>query len=239
MGMAYADFSKSSIRLALKRGLARQIMAQATEGDIPQVIAQLAELRPNRKAQERLAERLQRQRGIVRVTLSETGLVITLRNRRQMISRIEDSDAFTEETLFYTRISARMTRTGPSLHVSRASFSCHALERLVERSAVALDCPLLPAVDSEAVTILWHAARARLIEDGEEEYAPALQPGVWAGRVDLSEVELEWGLSHQDPAARVPVFSARTFLAPEQMRPTVWLRWKADPSLSLNSARAC
>ena len=233
MGMAYADFSKPSIRVALKRGLARQTIAQAAEADAAGIFTQLAELRPNRKAQDRLGERLQRQDGVVRLARSETGMVITLRNRRQMISRVEDVDAFAEEALLYTRISVRMTRNGPSFHISRASLTSHALERLVERSAVALDRPLLEAVDAEGTTILRHAAKARLIEDGEDHYAAGLLHGVWAGRADLSDLEPEWGLSHADATARIPVFSARTFLAPEQMRPTVWLRWNADPSLSL------
>jgi hypothetical protein len=234
MGQACADFSKASIRIALKRGLARQTIAQAVEADTAQIFGQLAELRRNYKSQERLAERLQRQVGVVRLAKRDAGMVIFLRNQRQMISRVEDTDAFAEETLFYTRISVRITRNGPSFHIARASLTSHALERLVERSAVAIDRPLLDAVDAEAVTILRHAAKARLIEDGEDHYAAGLQPGVWAGRVDLSDPEPEWGLSYSNPEARVPVFSARTFLGPEQMRPTLWLRWKDDPSLSLS-----
>lgn len=233
MGMAYADLSKPAIRVAVKRGLARQTIANAQEADTARVFAQLIELRPNRKAQDRLAERLQRQVGVVRLARSEAGMVVTLRNRRNMISRVEDTDVFAEDTLFYTRVSVRATRNGPNFQISRASLTSHALERLVERSAVALDRPLMAAVDAEAVTILRHTARAHLIQDGEDYYAAGLQPGVWAGRIDLSDLEPEWGIAHVDPTARVPVFSARTFLAPEQMRPTVWLRWKADPSLSL------
>ena len=233
MGMAYADFSKSSIRSALKRGLARQAIAQAVDADMPQVFQQLADLRPNRKAQDRLAGRLQGQRGVVRVALSEAGMVVLVRNRRRMISQVEAEEAFAEETLFYTRISVRVRHNEPGFQISRASLSPHALERLVERSAVPLDRPLLAAVDAEAVTILRHAAKARLIEDGEDHYSRAEQSGVWAGRVDLSELEADWGLSYGDASARVPVFSARTFLAPDQMRPTVFLRWKADPCLSV------
>ena len=98
---------------------------------------------------------------------------------------------------------------------------------------MSLDRPLLEAVDAEAMTILRHTAKARLIEDGDDHYAAGLQSGVWAGRVDHSDPEPEWGLSPTDPEARVPVFSARTFLSPEEMRPTVWLRWNADPALTV------
>jgi len=233
MGMADVDFSKSSMRVAFKRGLARQTITQASDAEAANVFGQLADLGRNRKSQDRLADRLQRQAGVVRLARSETGMVITLRNQRRMITRVDDTDAFAEVTLFYTRIAVYMTRNTTSFHVSRASLTSHAIERLVERSAVSLDRPLLEAVDAEAVTILRLAAKARLIEDGDDHYATGLQSGVWAGRVDLSDPEPEWGLSPTVPEARLPVFSARTFLAPEQMRPTVWLRWRADPSLTL------
>jgi hypothetical protein len=231
--LANADFSKNSIRSALKRGLARQTIAQAGEADLPHVFRQLAELSPNHKAQARVAQRLQSQHGVVRVAMSATGMVVILRNRRQMISQLEEAEIFAEETLFYTRVSVRISRNEPGFHISRASLTCHALERLVERSTVALDRPLLSAVDAEAATILRHAAKARLIEDGEDHYAPAAHSGVWAGRVDLSVLEPEWNLFYSDATTRIPVFSARTFLGPEQMRPTVWLRWKGDPNLSM------
>ena len=233
MGMAYVDFSKSSTRLSFKRGLARQAITHAPDADGTKVFGQLAELRRNRKSQDRFAERLQRQPGVVRLARSETGMVFILRNQRQMITRVDDTDVFAEETLFYTRVAVCMTRHASSFHVSRASLTLHAIERLVERSAVSLDRPLLEAVDAEAMTILRHTAKARLIEDGDDHYAAGLQSGVWAGRVDHSDPEPEWGLSPTNPEARVPVFSARTFLSPEEMRPTVWLRWNADPALTV------
>ncbi|MEI2776048.1 MAG: hypothetical protein V9G19_08775 [Tetrasphaera sp.] len=38
----------------------------------------------------------------------------------------------------------------------------------------------------------------------------------------------DWNLTNR--CGRMPVFSARTFLSPAEMRPTVWLRWKNDPA---------
>jgi hypothetical protein len=233
MGMAYVDFSKSSTRLSFKRGLARQAITHAPDADGTKIFGQLADLRRNRKSQDRFAERLQRQPGVVRLAQSEMGMVFILRNQRQMITRVDDTDVFAEETLFYTRVTVRMTRNASSYHVSRASLTLHAIERLVERSTISLDRPLLEAVDAEAMTMLRNMAKARLIEDGDDHYAAALQSGVWAGRVDHSGLEPEWGLLLRDPDSRVPVFSARTFLSPKEMRPTVWLRWNADPSLTV------
>jgi hypothetical protein len=83
MGMAYAAVSNSSIRSALKRGLARQTIARAAEADLAQVFRQLGALRPNRKAQDRVAQRLQTQGGVVRVTMSDAGMVIFLNGQYQ------------------------------------------------------------------------------------------------------------------------------------------------------------
>lgn len=115
---------------------------------------------------------------------------------------------------------------------SKSAIRC-ALKRGLARQTIALKRPLLAAVDAGVVTILPHAAKARLIEDGADHYSPAVQPGVWAGRADLSDPEPEWNLSCFDTTARVSVFWRRTFLAPDLMRLSVWLRWKADPALSV------
>jgi hypothetical protein len=41
-------------------------------------------------------------------------------------------------------------------------------------------------------------------------------------------MEADWNLFNN--CGSVPIFSARTFLSPCEMRPTVWLRWKDDPT---------
>jgi hypothetical protein len=42
-------------------------------------------------------------------------------------------------------------------------------------------------------------------------------------------LDADWGLS-TEAAPSVPIFSARTFLSASEMRPTVYLRWKNDPT---------
>lgn len=45
-------------------------------------------------------------------------------------------------------------------------------------------------------------------------------------------LEPDWGLS-TDVVPAIPIFSARTFLSPTEMRPTVYLRWKDDPNCQI------
>ena len=124
-------------------------------------------------------------------------------------------------------------RHGPAFYLNRASFCCHALERLVERSQVALNLPLLETVDAEAVRLLRNQALGRMINDAEDSLIRAVAKGVWAGGVDQMSPEVDWGLTLCDGAARLPGFSVRTFLGPAQMRPTVWLKWNDDQTMQM------
>lgn len=231
MHIAHADFSGSrSLRRSLKRGLAREALAHARmdEADIPRIIATCQDLRPNAKALSRHAQRLSRMRGVVRASVAAGGIVLVLRNVRQMVSRTEGADLFAETTLFYTRLTMKCSHQGIGFTLSRASFCLHALERLVERSLVAPDRPMLSAVDGEARAVLRALAQAEVIEDGAERYLRACQSGVWAGSVDRSALEEDWGLSYGTEAAPIVVFSVRTFLGPDEMRPTLWLSWQGS-----------
>jgi hypothetical protein len=222
-----------ALRRSLKRGLARQAWAQAEEGDLARVVQMSRDLAPNAKARDRLALRVQALRGVVRVGLAGDEVVAVLRHRRQVTMRTEGADLFTEGALFYTRIAIRAGRGSTGYRLTRASFCLHALERLVERSPVALDRPLLAAVDAEAVAVLRGCVRADLIADGEDHFARATGQGLWAGSLDQSEMDADWDLTYARPDAQVPVFSARTYLAPDQMRPTLWARWQGDPCLRM------
>jgi hypothetical protein len=51
---------------------------------------------------------------------------------------------------------------------------------------------------------------------------------LWAGGHDEMALDPDWNLSNATGA--LPVFSVRTFLSEPEMRPTLWLRWKDDPS---------
>lgn len=116
--------------------------------------------------------------------------------------------------------------------ISAVSFCGHALERLVERSEVRLDAPLLHVIDAEAQAVFrgWDGG-ARIVE-GDDEFYSASTPGIWAGGHDGMRLEPDWGLS-TDVVPAIPIFSARTFLSPTEMRPTVYLRWKDDPNCQI------
>jgi hypothetical protein len=233
--------ASSSLRMSLRRGLARQAMAHAAQddADVPAIIAAGRALRPNPKSRARLARRLKRMGGIVRVLQGAEGrnLVVILRNCCNVLTRSGTQDLFRESALVYTRLELLPVRGRTRFHLTRASFCLHALERLVERGPVALECPLLPAVDAEAVALLRGLVSGADFVDGDDAYCPARVPGVWAGSHDHAALEGEWGLVRacdracDDPG--VPIFSVRTFLGPGEMRPTVWLRWRDDPALSL------
>lgn len=227
----------AALRVSLKRGLARQALDHAGRDDanLPGLFAQVSGLAPNAKAIERLAGRVARVPGVVQVSRANggAGLVIVARSLRHMVNTVNGGALFDEVALVYTRIHLRPGRNGTTLYLHSASFCRHALERLVERSSVALNLPLLPAIDAEAVRLLRHQIAGRVIEDAGDNLIRAGVPGVWAGGFDLMLPEQDWGLILQDGASRVPVFSVRSFLAPAQMRPTLWLKWKDDPAMQM------
>ncbi|MBC2834029.1 hypothetical protein [Paragemmobacter straminiformis] len=229
MQIQHNDFATAaSIRASLKRGLARQAMADAQrdEAALCTLFAAAAGMRPNAKAMQRMAARSAAARGVVRAERAPDGSRITLytRNHREVRTRKEAEEVFAEEALVYSRIGLRCDRGQVLVTITRASFCRHAIERLVERSAVTLGRGLLADLDAEAVALLRAMARQRGFDDAGDRYLPALQAGVWAGSLDATSLEPDWGLSPVQ-GGTVPVFSARTFLAADQMRPTVWLKW--------------
>lgn len=233
MQMMHADFSRSAaLRTSLKRGLARQALSEADrEGaDLSALFALAAGLRPNPKGLDRMAARLRAQRGVARVALTpcHRRLSFTARVVRWVEARALGETAFHETGLIYVRSRADRTGSRFGFRVSAVSFCCHALERLVERSDVPL-IALLSTIDTEAQAIFrgWDRG-ARIVEQGDEYY-PASGSGVWAGGHDTMRLDPDWGLS-TDAAPSVPIFSVRTFLSATEMRPTVFLRWKDDPT---------
>lgn len=239
MHIQHSDFATSpALRTSLKRGLARQVIAQARrdEADLAGIFVIATAARPNRKAYERLATRLGRVSGVVRAAMAKDGqgIVVTARNLREVVTRAQAQDVFSETALIYTRIAVRCDHRGVRFRVSRAAFCLHALERLVERSSVALNGDLMTEVDTEASSLLRKLSENKTIHDSQDTFISALGAGVWAGSLDATELEPDWDLSYDDAEARVPVFSARTFLGPDQMRPTVYLAWKNDPAMQVS-----
>ncbi len=233
MHMNHATFAASpSLRLSLKRGLARQALSDAgkTAPDVPLLFRMAAVLRPNRKGLERLAARIKDRPGVCRAALTKDGKALTFitRARRDVRAQVEGEQLFNETGLIYLRSEVGMIGSSIGFRLSAVSFCEHALERLVERSDLPLDRPLLPQVDDEARAIFrgWDR-NARIIEDGDEFYS-AETPGLWAGGHDELAIEADWNIFKT--CGSVPIFSARTFLSPSKMRPTVWLRWKDDPT---------
>lgn len=232
------DFARSMpLRVALKRGLARQALSQAeaAQADLCALFQAAASAGTSDKARERLARRLGGGRGIVRVGLGEGGrsLAVTARNGCDVLTRAAGRDIHSERALLYTRVVIRPGRTGAAISICRASFGPHALERLVERGGVALDRPLLPVADAEATALLRAMMRGEIIDDQGDQCLRAMAPGLWAGSLDEARPDPDWPLK-MPAAAGVPLFSARTFLGEAEMRPTLWLRWRDDPGLTLH-----
>lgn len=234
MQMNHTVFTNSpALRASLKRGIARQAVAQADAdaADLPRLFHLARDLRPNRKAAERLAGRLGRQQGIVRVAHAPArgGLAVTARILREVCTRAAGAEVFRETALVYLRIGLCCTGGRVSIALTGLGFCHHALERLVERSALPLDSALLPALDAEALDALRGLEGGRLIEDADDQFVAARVGGVWAGSLDRMAPEEDWGLQ-ADSGIGIALFSARTFLGPGEMRPTVWLRWNDDPA---------
>jgi hypothetical protein len=233
MQMNHAAFARShSLRLSLKRGLARQAIAMADRDtpDMAGLFQVAAGLRPNAKAVERLGLQLQRRSGVVRVSKARDGKALTFITRavRAVEARVEGQTVFQETGLIYLRATVGMTGPHLGFRLSAVSFCTHALERLVERSDVNLQTALLPQVDAEAQAIFRGWELAARIMDAGDEYYPAATPGLWAGGHDEMALDPNWNLFNG--CGHLPIFSARTFLSEAEMRPTLWLRWQDDPA---------
>lgn len=227
MQIQHNQFATSaSLRSALKRGLARQALASATRdaADIPKLVRIAAGMRPNPKAIRRLAHQLSALKGIAQVAIRDTDLVVFARNPCDIRTEVERQEIFSERALVYTRLAISCARGRTAFDLTRASFCLHALERLVERGTASLNAPLLPVVDAEAVHLLRALTRGRDFTESNDHFVPALGNGVWAGSLDRAGLEDDWGLVTTG-AAGIPLFSARTYLGEEQMRPTLWWAW--------------
>ena len=102
-----ARIAPTDLRRALKRGRAREALAQAgaEDADLATLFRLAADLRPNPRNLMRVARRLARLPGVVRVTAAEGGgLILLARNLRRVVTRAEAAELFTEEALLYTRI---------------------------------------------------------------------------------------------------------------------------------------
>lgn len=233
MQMNHVAFAHSpALRKSMKRGLARHAItsAQQTPPDVIGLIRMAATFRPNEKSVDRLASRLQRRAGVIRVSKPPEGkaLSIVLRAVRDIDAQVDGEKVFQETGLIYLRAKVRLTATGIAFNLSAVSFCCHALERLVERSKFSFNTSLLTQVDAEALTIFRAWDRAARIVDCQDEFYPSASYGVWAGGHDEMELDPDWQLV--GCRGKLPIFSARTFLSPAEMRPTLYLRWKDDPA---------
>lgn len=232
MQMSPLSCRPMALRSALKRGRAREAFShaareEATSGD---VLAEVRGLRPNRKGLERVAARLRRRPGVVRVALLRGGgIVLVLRGLREVRQAVGAEALFDEAAVVYSRVTVMPERRQLRFGLVRAGFCQHAVERLVERSAVPVDRPLLPILDQEAVALFAALLAGKGFDDRGDGFVPALQPGVWAGGWDQSAMEEDWGPVAMD--GRVPFFSIRTFLGAAEMRPTVWARWSGAVGL--------
>lgn len=233
MQMNHAAFAHShAIRVSLKRGLARQAITTAEQiaPDLPGLFRMAADLRPNSKGVERLATRMKGRPGVARVSVAHDRMSLTFTARvvREIETRADNQTVFNETGLIYLRAKVGLTARRLCFELSAVIFCLHALERLVERSNVTLASGLLPQIDIEAQAIFRAWNRGTRIAEAGDEYYPGDMRGLWAGGHDEMAIEQDWNLVND--CGRLPIYSARTFLSEAEMRPTVWLRWKDDPS---------
>lgn len=228
--------ASTSLRVSLKRGMAKQAieLASKTSPNLLPVFRVSAALRPNAKHLERVARRIQQQTGICRVAYARgrTGINFTARMARPIDLQMDGQVAFREIGLIYLRVKVCWRMGSVGFGLDAVSFCQHAIERLVERSSLPLDDKLLAHLDSEAQAIFIGTDEENRIVDAEDEFHPASCSGLWAGGQDAMQIDPAWGLSAND-TPDFPIFSVRTFLSEAQMRPTVWLRWKNNPSCQM------
>lgn len=224
----------SHIRRALSRGLAREAftVAQSDDGDMAALLVTSFTMTKNLANRRRIANRMKRLTGVVRVSEFGDGLSAVLRTRREMILQDAQGERFREQILMYTRVTFLRTGKGMDFTMKRVSYSQHALERLVQRSTCPLD-DLLGQISAEAVAIL---RKTWPVTDEKRSWHDATQNGVWAGYHDHSLAADHWPLRYRtEEDRRIPTFSVRTFLSPEEMNPVVWLGWQGDDSIAMAS----
>ena len=216
-----------ALRHRLARGHARAVLARAESADEAAVFEALRALPLGAKGAARALARLDRRPGVVQVARAARAAVVVTRQVCDVTVVHEGEVAFTERGLIYTRLAVRQTRGWVHSTAHRASFSAHALERLVQRSDTATD-RLAEAIDGEAAALLRAFARGAVIAARGDAYLAARVPGVWAGSVDRTAGEPVW--SGDGAVGPVPTFSARTFLGEDEMPPHVWWHWRQAPA---------
>ncbi len=205
--------------------------ARRAQADDAAIIGELRRMGPNRRAMERTARRIRRAPGVILAGISGRRVVVVLRSVCSALTRRDGMDAYSEDVLMYLRVSISSSRKRVSMAINGASFCLHALERLIERSSCEMKDGFLGVVDAEAALLLKRTVDGGSFEQDEDQYVAAKQEGVWAGSLDTAVPGPDWNLGMD--LTQVPTFSVRTFLGADQMKPTVWLRWRSDPRLSL------
>jgi hypothetical protein len=212
-------------RGSLGRGLARQALAEAEAdcADAAGIVHSLHDLAPNPRNRARHARRLMRRRGVLRASATRGGVALVFRNALEVIVRKDGTDCYRERRIAWTNVRARAGKHMISFVTWQVQVGLHAMQRHVERSACQL-ASLLPQMDRAMTDALDWLDREAPLRDGEDEYLPFLS-GVWAGGLDVMASDPAWGPAFTGDDRPLPVFSARTFLGEEEMRPMVWLGW--------------
>jgi hypothetical protein len=212
-------------RGSLGRGLARQALAEAEAGcaDASGIVHSLHDLAPNPRNGARHARRLMRRRGVLRASATRGGVAVVFRHTLNVTVRKDGTDCYREPCIAWTSVRASAGKHRISFVTWQVQAGLHALQRHVERSA----CPLhnlLPQMDRAMTEALDWLDREDPLRDGDDEYLP-FRNGVWAGGLDMLASDPAWGPAFAGDDRQLPVFSVRTFLGEEEMRPMVWLGW--------------
>lgn len=228
------NISKSAtLRMSLKRGYAKAVISHAKKSklDVKSLFDELRTLRRNAKAQKRLILRLRKNPSVVSSNLLPNhGIAIVYREAITQETKHSGETLFLEDALIFTLVEATISRLGRSMGIVRASFCVHAIERLIERTDYEIGPEFSAIIDREAAHILKEMKDDNEIAHNNDFFISALKQGVWAGSLDDTAPDEEWRV--RKTSAMVPTFSVRTFLSPDEMKPSVWLEWQDDPTIT-------
>lgn len=220
--------SQMPYRMSASPRLARRAFGSAEKdcADVARNLSELHHLAPNLQSRQRFARRLLRRPGVLSAVATRTGLRVILRSTLNVTLRKDGSECFTEPRICWLRITATAGRGVIGFSSRCIQVSLHTLQRRIQRTL----CPLVDPLKEmdEAITRALHwLARNEPLHDRDDAFLPG-RAGAWAGGIDEMAPDPAWGAAFASDPAPLEVFSIRTFLAEEQMRPTLWLTWSCN-----------
>lgn len=218
---------------SLARGYARQTLEIASQqsADAAKILNQLHDLAPNKKNRGRTVARLRKHRGVISAVTSTGGVRMVLRSTLDVTVCGDEVGAYTEPRISWMQVYARSGRGNVGFNLACIQVSLHAIQRRLERSDLDRNDALARLDHSMMRAFKWLEAHDPL-DDSRGEYLP-MQHGVWAGRTEQTSIDQNWGAAFRNAASPLRLFSIRTYLSEDEMRPLVWLDWSRTSNARL------